>query len=156
MYWLLCFVVLCLVYSIGDRIQGLRYARSQVLTEYLLMSFVVMCVVVFVVPLLTWWCNRLVIWMSVIIQTVGAFVTLCFLAGFIASSDELLKYWPINRIDDFFGRLEFFTFALEYAPIVSVLAGMYYTWIGRNRVVTPPSAERFATRGRPRERNRDG
>ncbi|MFY9609633.1 MAG: hypothetical protein WAU45_13575 [Blastocatellia bacterium] len=111
------------------------------------MSFLVMCVVVWVAPLLTWWCKRLVIWMSVIIRTVATFVMLFLLAGYVSNSDDLEQLWPASQIQSFFSELRVFTFALAYAPIVSVLAGVYYWWIGRRNAVPPPSPERYATRG---------
>jgi hypothetical protein len=155
-YWLLCFAVLCLAYPIGDRITELGYPFFQVLTEYALMSFLVMCIVVWVVPLLTWWCNRLVIWMSVIIRTVTTFVILFLLAGYVGTSDDLEQLWPTSQIQSFFGELRVLIFLYEYTPMVSVLAGVYYWWIGRHKAVPPARLERLATRGRARERKRDG
>lgn len=151
-YLLLCFAVLCLVYPIGQRIRSFRYPLSQALTEYLLLSSLVMCIVVLVVPLLTWWCNRLVIWMNVMIRTVSTFVILFFLAAYVGTSDHLGDYWPASQIESFFSELEFLIFEIKYAPIVSVLAAIYYTWTGRNRAVPPSSHHRYATRGRSRER----
>lgn len=151
LYWLVCFAVLCLVYPVGERIGWSSSLLSEVLPEYALLSFLVMCVAVWVVPLLSWWCKRLVIWMSVIIRTVATFAMMFLLAGYVSNSDGLEQLWPTSQIQSFFSELRVFTFALVYAPIVSVLAGVYYWWIARRTAVPPSSPKRYATRGRARE-----
>lgn len=150
MYWLVCFTVLCLVYPFGDRIGWATSSVSEVLPEYGLMSVLVMCVVVWVVPVLTWWCKRLVIWMSVVIRTVTTFVILFLLAGYIGASNYLRDFWPTSQIKSFFNEWGFLTFALEYVPIVSVLAGVYFWWIARRKAVPPQKPDKHATRGRAR------
>lgn len=155
LYWLLCLAVLCLVYPIGDRTRWFLNPLSRVLTEYLLMSFLVMCTVVLVVPLLTWWCNRLVTWLSIIVRTLTTFVILFLLAGYVGNSDDLEQVWPTSQIQSFFSELRVLIFLYEYTPIVSVLAGVYYWWIGRRKAVIPPSPERYATRGQTRKRSTD-
>jgi hypothetical protein len=150
LYWLLCFAVLCLVYPIGGRMRVFHYSLSQVLGEYLLMSLVVMCVVVLVVPLLTWWCNRFVLWKCVVVRGVVTFVVLYLLAGYIATSPELISNVPISRLRGFLGGLEFLSFQFEFAPIVSIMAGIYHTWTGRSKAL-PPRPDGFATIGRARD-----
>jgi hypothetical protein len=156
LYFLACFAVLCLVYPIQTRMRLSRYSLSQALPEYELMSLVVTCIVVVLVPLLTWWSNRLVIWISVMIRTVTTFVILYFLASSIGTSHQLINYPPTSRISSFFAEWQFLGFAFFYAPIVSVIAGVYYWWTARSKAVLPPNPETYATRGRSRERNRDG
>jgi hypothetical protein len=155
-YFLACFVVLCLVYPIQERMRFSRYSLSQALPEYELMSLVVTCIVVVLVPLLTWWCNRLVIWMSVIIRTVITFVLLYFLASSIGTSPQLINDLPTSRISTFFAEWQFLGFAFFYAPIVSVLASVHYWWTGRQKLVASAKPQKYATRGRGREGNRDG
>jgi hypothetical protein len=155
-YFLACFVILCLVYPIQERMRFSRYSLSQALPEYELMSLVVTCIVVVLVPLLTWWCNRLVIWMSVIIRTVTAFVLLYFLASSIGTSPQLINDPPTSRISTFFAEWQFLGFAFFYAPLVSVLAGVYYWWTGRQKLIASAKPQRYATRGRGHERGRDG
>jgi hypothetical protein len=151
LYLLISFTVLCLVYDIRDRMRWSRHSLAQILPQYLLTSFAVTCIVTVFIPLLTWWCNRLVIWTSVIIRTVITFVVLYFLSGAIGSSHQLINNPPTSHISDFFSDLEFLIFQFEYAPIVSMLAGLYYWWIGRRAAVSPSSPTRYATRGRARE-----
>ena len=151
LYFLLSFTVLCLVYDIRDRMRWSRYSLSQILPEYLLTSFAITCIVTIFIPLLTWWCNRLVIWMSVIIRTVITFAVLYFLSGSIGSSQQLINNPPTSHISDFLSDLEFLIFQFEYAPIVSMLAGVYYWWIGRPTGVPPSSPKGHATRGRAHE-----
>jgi len=150
-----CFAVLCFVYPIQERMRSFHYSLSQVLPEYLLMSFIVTCIVVFVVPLLSWWCNKLVIWMSVIIRTVATFVLLWVFAMSL-DSRGLKDYWPPSQIMSFFTELRVIVFAYEYTPIVSLVAGVYYSFTGSRKSTPTPNAERYAQRGQARERNRDG
>ena len=152
LYFVVSFAVLCLVYPIRERMRWVRYSLTQMLPEYLVMSLIVTCIVVFAVPLLTWWCNRLVIWMSVIIRTATALVMLWIFASTIGMGEP--RRWPPSQIVSFFSEMQVIIFAYEYAPIISLLAGVYYWFTFRRRVVTS-SPERYATRGRSRERKRD-
>jgi hypothetical protein len=76
---------------------------------------------------------------------------LFLLADYVSNSDDLEQLWPTSQIQSFFSELRVFTFAMAYAPIVSLLAGVYYWWIGRRRTVPHPSPEKYAARGRARE-----
>jgi hypothetical protein len=154
LYWLLCLAVLCWVYPIGDRIRLYRSSLSRVLPEYVIMSFLVMCLVVLAVPLVTWWCNRLVIWISVVIRTAITLVSLWVFATYM-DTREFKTYWLTSQLTSFFSELRVVVFAYAYTPIVSVLAGVYYTWIGRRKATPPPSPERYPTRGEASERSAD-
>ena len=147
-YMVFCFAALYFLYP-----ELYRYSSSQALPEYFLMSFIVTCIVVLVVPLVTWWCNRLEIWMAVIIRTVSTSVIMWILATSM-NDREFTAYWPASQLTSFFSELRVIIFAYVFTPIVSLLAGVYYSFTFRRRVVTS-SPERYATRGRSRERKRD-
>ncbi len=151
LFFLASFAVLCNVYPIRERMSFRRYSLSQVLPEYVVMSLVVTCAVVLVVPLLTWWCNRFVIWMSVMIRTVVAFFILFLLVTYVGTSDDLEYLWPITQIQSFFSELRVIIFAYAYTPLVSTLAAVYYWWIARRTAIPRSSPKRYATRGRARE-----
>lgn len=144
LYWLVCFAVLCVVFPIWEQV-------SYVLFEYVLMSSLVAFIVIVLVPLLTWWCKRLSIWISVMIRVMATFAILAYIAGSIGNSPELINYGPTAEISGFFAEWRFISFVLVYGTIVSVLAGVYYWWIGRPTGVPPSSPKGHATRGRAHE-----
>ena len=150
-YFLACFVLLCVVVPIWERARFLRLSLSYVLPEYVTMSLVVTCIVVVIVPLATFWCRWLPIWMSVIIRVIAAFLILAYLASYIGNSHELINYGPTARISIFLAELRFISFVLFYGTIVSVIAGVYYWWTGRRKAIPLSSSKRYATQGRARQ-----
>jgi len=152
LFFLACFAVLCLAYPLQESSGN---SLSQALAEYEVMTFVVTCIVVVIVPLLTWWCYRLEIWMTVIIRTVATFAMLWIVATSMETR-ELRDYWPASQMTHFFSELRVIVFAYEFTPLISLLAGVYYALTGRRKTAPLPSTERFAIRGRARERHRDG
>jgi hypothetical protein len=146
-YLVTSFALLAVVFPMAERVEVFNRSWSSTLNKYLRMSLIVTAVVVVVIPLVTWWCTKLPLWIGVVIRTGCVFAALYYLAIKIGTSPDLINLGPTARISSFFAEWRFVIFIYQYTTAASILAAVYYWWTGS--LATRDKARAAPRTGRP-------